>query len=268
MGLTACSRLDIAFRWIDVFIAGKVDDYFDINSQQKKDLKKSVQKDLKLIQAKIIPQWLENFKEIESDLDSGAIEEKKVAGYFASFMNDVEGIKSYFADTAVRFVATVDDSQMTYFKKYFSKKVAEDLSKAEDPEKLREEYKDKYVDYFTMFVGSLTKEQERLVDLHLQTSCFPAALKAKNNEHVFAVFVKEATTAEKRKQFVGDFYRNPEKFELPEYRQAMTQYQTGLRSLITDVLTRLTPDQKTKLKKNLIEKSAQLERAQVYIRTL
>lgn len=268
MGLTACSRLDIALRWVDVFIAGKVDDYFDLNSQQKKELKKSIQLDLKQIQAKLLPQWIHNFKEIEKDVNSGSLEEQKVAGYFASFMSDAEGIKSYFADTAVQLVGTVDDSQMKHFRKSFSKKAEEDLAKAQNNEKLREEYKDKYIDYFAMFLGTLTKDQEKSVDQHLQTSCFPAALKVKNNEYVFEKFMKESDNKEKRKQFVREFYVHPERFELPEYKQAKAQYQESLKNLITDVLVRMTPEQKVRLKKNLIEKTAQLEKAQGYIRSL
>jgi hypothetical protein len=137
LGLTSCSRLDIAFRWIDVFVAGKVDDYFDINSQQKKELKKSVTQDLKMIQAKLLPQWIEQFKSIQNDINLDSFDEKKVATYFTSFMTDVDDMKTYFLTTAVQFAATIDDSQMIYFQKSFSKKTAEDLEKAQNQVKLR-----------------------------------------------------------------------------------------------------------------------------------
>jgi hypothetical protein len=265
LGLTSCSRLDIAFRWIDVFVAGKVDDYFDINSQQKKELKKSVTQDLKMIQAKLLPQWIEQFKSIQNDINLDSFDEKKVATYFTSFMTDVDDMKTYFLTTAVQFAATIDDSQMIYFQKSFSKKTAEDLEKAQNQVKLRKEYQDKYVDYFEMFLGSLTKDQEKLVAKHLQSSCFPAALKAKNNEHIFTAFIKEAKTREERVHFVKDLYSHPQLYDMPVYSQAVASYQSDLKSLITEVLMTLTPEQKKKLKKNLAEKTAQLEKVQASI---
>ncbi|MNL00696.1 hypothetical protein D3C87_1211370 [compost metagenome] len=265
LGLTSCSRLDIAFRWMDVFIAGKVDDYFDINSQQKKELKKSVNQDLKLIQAKLLPQWIEQFKLIQNDVNLDSFDEKKVARYFTSFMTDVDEMKTYFLGTAVKFAASIDDSQMIYFQKSFLKKTAEDVAKAKDQTELRKKYQEKYVDYFEMFVGSLTQEQERLVTKHLASSCFPAELKAKNNEHIFTTFVAEAKNREARVLFVKDLYSHPQQYDLPAYRDAVATYQSDLKGLITEVLMTLTPDQKKKLKKNLAEKTAQLEKVQASI---
>jgi hypothetical protein len=265
LGLTSCSRLDIAFRWMDVFIAGKVDDYFDINSQQKKELKKSVNQDLKVIQAKLLPQWIELFKSMQNDVNLNSFDEKKVATYFTSIMTDVDDMKSYFVNTAVRFAASIDDSQMVYFQKSFAKKTAEDLDKAQDQTKLRKEYQDKYIDYFEMFLGSLTQEQEKLVEKHLAVSCFPAALKAKNNEHIFTTFVKEAKTTNARVDFVKGLYSHPQQYDLPSYRDAVVSYQSDLKSLITEVLMTLTPNQKQKLKRNLAEKTAQLEKVQASI---
>lgn len=265
LGLTSCSRLDIAFRWMDVFIAGKVDDYFDINSQQKKELKKSVNQDLKLIQAKLLPQWIEQFKLIQNDVNLDSFDEKKVARYFTSFMTDVEGMKTYFLGTAVQFAASIDDAQMVNFQKSFLKKTAEDVEKAKNQTKLRRDYQAKYVDYFEMFVGSLTQEQENLVTKHLASSCFPAELKAKNNEHIFTTFVAEAKTREARVHFVKDLYSHPQQFDLPAYRDAIASYQSDLKGLITEILMTLTADQKKNLKKNLAEKTAQLEKVRASI---
>lgn len=265
LGLTSCSRLDVAFRWMDVFIASKVDDYFDINSQQKKELKKSVTQDLKQIQAKLLPQWIEQFKSIQNDVNHDSFDEKKVAQYFMSFMTDVEAMKSYFLNTAVKFASSIDDSQIEYFQKSFVKKTGEDIEKAQNIGKLRKTYQEKYVDYFEMFVGSLTRNQEKLVTNHLAVSCFPAELKAKNNEHIFTTFMKEAKTREARVKFVKELYSHPQQFDLPLYRHAVVRYQSDLKSLITEILMTLTPDQKKNLKKNLAEKTAQLEKVQASI---
>lgn len=262
VSLSSCSRLDIAFRWMDVFIAGKVDDYFDINSKQKKELKKSIQQDLKIVQAKLLPQWIEHFQSIQKDVGAGSFDDKKLAVSFATIMTDVEQMKSYFVNTAVRFAASIDDSQLIYFQKAFNKKTAEALQKANNQKALRKEYRGKYIDYFEMFLGSLSRDQEKLVEKHLASSCFPAALKAQNNEHIFTSFMKQSNDPEARVQFVKDLYSHPQQYDLPIYREAMTHYQTELKQLITEILHTMTPQQKTKLQQNLLEKTAQLQKVQ------
>lgn len=265
VSLSSCSRLDVAFRWMDVFIAGKVDDYFDINSQQKKELKKSINQDLKVIQAKLLPQWIEYFRSMQNDVSTDSFDDKKLAVYFSSIMTDVDDMKSYFVNTAVRFAASIDQSQLVYFEKSFVKKTAEAMDKAHNQTALRKEYRSKYVDYFEMFLGTLTRDQEKLVEKHLASSCFPAALKAQNNEHIFKSFLKQSKEPQARVEFVRELYSHPQQFDLPVYREAMANYQTDLKNLISEVMQSMTPEQKKKLQKNLAEKTAQLVKVQAAV---
>jgi Spy/CpxP family protein refolding chaperone len=64
---------------------------------------------------------------------------------------------------------------------------------------------------------------------------------------------------------VKDLYSHPQLYDMPVYSQAVASYQSDLKSLITEVLMTLTPEQKKKLKKNLAEKTAQLEKVQASI---
>ncbi len=120
---TACSRLDIAYNWADTFIVAKVDDYFDVSSSQKKELKKSVQQDLAKMKEDVVPVWIENARELEKDVAQGTLNETKVSAFFSVVMTDVEHVTSHFSDTAVNFISTTDPSQIEYFKKSFYKKM-------------------------------------------------------------------------------------------------------------------------------------------------
>ncbi len=260
LGLTSCSRLDVAFRWADVYIAGKVDDLFDITSAQKKELKQSIQKDLQVVQAQVLPGWLLKLDEIDKGINADTLNDQKVAELFGSIMTDVDRIKSYFSDTAVWFISTASSSQIAYFKEAYRKKNREDLEKALDEKGLREDYKDKYEDYFKMFLGPLTKFQDKLLEKHLTTASFPAALKAKNNEQLFEKFLVDSHSKEASRSFVKKLYNQPENLDLPEYRQAYAEYQKSLQKLISEVLLSMTPDQKKTLHRRIAEKKSQLAR--------
>lgn len=258
--LSACSRIDLAYNWVDTFIASKVDDYFDISSQQSKNLKASINKDLKNIQSTVVPQLIDHLKEIEKDVAADHLNEERIAHHFASVMTEVEKMNSHFSQTAVHFIADIKPEQISYFEKSFTKKLNEDFKKIQDSEKNRKESRKKYISYFEDFVGNLSEQQKKSIDTHLATKPFPAHLKAKNKEYALQQFLKHKDSPEKMASFVQDYYDNPEAYDLPEYRTAFIEYQKDLKHLLVMVLGSLSPDQKKNLQKSLAKKTEQLER--------
>ncbi|QLY23866.1 DUF6279 family lipoprotein [Bdellovibrio sp. KM01] len=258
MLLSGCSRLDIAYRWADTYIASKVDDYFDISSEQSKALKKDIKKDLGLMKTTLLPQWMERIDKIQNDIDQGTLNDAKVADYFGSFFKDIEQINAHFATTAVDFIATTQPKQIEYFKKSFAKKNQEDIEKAQNVTKLQKDYCSKYEDIFEMFLGSLTKEQKQMIEESVKASPYPAELKAKNKAYIFAEFVTHQNSMDEMKKFVREYTTSAEKFDMPEFRVANQAYQENLQKLITQVMTNLTDKQKMALKSNINEKAEQL----------
>ncbi|WP_413574573.1 DUF6279 family lipoprotein [Bdellovibrio sp. HCB290] len=255
---SGCSRLDIAYRWADTYIASKVDDYFDISSEQSKALKKDIKKDLVEIKATLLPLWMDRLNKIQKDVDGGTLTDQKVAGYFGAFFKDIDQINAHFKTTAVDFISSTDTKQIEYFKKSFFKKNQEDLEKAQDTAKLQKKYREKYEDVFEMFVGSLTDQQKQLIAENVKASPYPAELKAKNKAFIFKEFIAHQESKEAMKNFVQQYTSQADKFDLPEYRTAYQQYQDKLQILITQVMTNLTDRQKVALKENIHQKSEQL----------
>lgn len=256
---TGCSRLDIAFRWADTYIASKVDDYFDISSKQSQELKNGIQKNLEEVKAQVLPSWIERLQGIQHDVQDGLINDSRIAFYFTSFLKDIEQINSHFSNTAVEFIASTKPEQIEYFNKAFQKKNQDDLKKSQDLAKSKKEYRDKYEEWFEMFLGSLTPEQEKMMEENLEKSPFPAELKAKNKNYVMQNFLSHKSSPEEMKSFVKDYYMNPDKYDLPEYREAFNRYQTDLQKLVTQIIGVMTPKQKAALKENIDEKTAQLQ---------
>lgn len=253
-----CSRLDIAYRWADTYIASKVDDYFDISSEQSKALKKDIKKDLGVLKASLLPQWTERLESIQKDVEGESLDSSKIAAYFSSFIKDVDQINSHFATTAVDFISQTKASQIEYFKKSFNKKNKEDIEKAQNTAKLQKDQRSKYEDMFEMFVGSLTKEQEQWIAESVASSPYPSELKAKNKAYIFNEFISHQSSMDEMKKFVRDYTTQAEKFDMPEYRAAYEAYQSNLQKLIAQVMLNLTAKQKIALKSNINDKTAQL----------
>ncbi|WII73638.1 DUF6279 family lipoprotein [Bdellovibrio sp. 22V] len=257
---SACSRLDLAVNWADTFLAAKVDDYFDISSEQKKELKKYLQADFKRLKNELLPQWMDEISKFKSDVAQGSLTKNRVELYFNTVMKNVSSFTGHFSETAVSFMASVDSNQLNHFNKAFRDKAKEDHEKISDTQKYRNNLRDKYYKYFEMFLGDLTAEQKNLIEKHLNETPYPAALKLKNKEHVFQTFLKERGSPEQIALFVKNYSAHPEQYSLPEYKQAYQQYQQSLEKLVVQVLTSLNANQKAELLNNLSEKLAQLER--------
>lgn len=257
--LTACSRLDFAFNWADTYIASEVDDYFDISSQQSKSLKKSLKYDFEKMKVAVLPDWITNAQQIQKDLTNGTLNKNEINKIFTSVLSNIERLTSLFSKTAVEFISTTSSNQLEYFTKTFQEKTEEDRQKLQDEGKTEKRLK-KYYKYFEMFLGSLTVDQKKLIERHIQTAPFPSELKIRNKEWVFQQFMKKRFSLSDLKNFVKDYLNQPEKFQLPEYQQALQKYYQNLQVLLIEVSETLTPKQKESLRQNLEEKVVQLEK--------
>lgn len=256
--LTACSRLDFAFDWADTYIASQVDEYFDISFHQNRSLKKAIRTDLDRIKSTVLPDLLNEAKDIKKNFSADDIDKNKISDNFSAVLEKIHLLSSSFSGTALAFISGISQKQIEHFTTAFHQKNYQDL------QKLNEDYKNKtlkkYLKYFEMFLGSLTEAQEKIIETHIIQSPFPAELKIKNKEWVFQQFMKQRSSLVELKVFMRDLLSEPEKLQLPKYRQALQKYYLSLQTLLLDISKTLTADQKSELLENLQDRIDQLEK--------
>lgn len=258
--LSGCNRLDIAYSWIDTFMVARVDSYFDISSKQSRELKASINKDLKAIQASVLPKVIENMKDIEKDVAKDQLQKERIAEHFTQFLGEFEKLHGYFAQTASEFVGGASPQQISNFEKSFSKKIQEDLQKAQNSAKHLKDARKKYVNWFETFLGNLSKEQQAAIDSHLKRSPFPMELRVRSKAHAVSQFLEHRDSSKDLQAFVVAYYNDPFKYDLPEFQKAFTNYQTDLKGLLTEVLEQISPEQKKYLQRSLAKKIQQLQK--------
>lgn len=260
LSLTGCNQIGLAFRWADTYIASKVDDYFDISSKQSASLKNGLKKDLNELKTDLLPQWVARFRGIQSEVQKGHLNPERTQFYFDLFMKDIDHINGRFSDTANVFISNTNNEQLEYFAKAFQKKTQDDLQKFQKTAQYQKEMRGKYLEYFEMFLGTLNKDQQKMIDAHLVESPFPGELKARNKAHIISLYLKGNKSAEARRDFLKEYYNNPMALNLPEYQMAYQKYQHQLKKLVMQMMVTITEKQKKNLIDNLNEKTAQLER--------
>jgi len=257
-GVLACSRLDIALSWADTFIVSQVDDYFDITSSQKKELKESLKKDIAKVRKEQFDVWATEMRKFEKNLREGTLTAGAFHSYFEKTINTSRTIQPYFTDSAVKFISSATSQQLEHFERTLRKKNIDDEKKIQSGKKTRDESRKKYLRWVDMWIGSLSKEQEELLNQHLTNHPFPAAALLKNKKYVLEKFTEARKSPEGLKNFVRSYYSDKYKHADPEYLSALTSYQTGLEKFMFELLQTLSEKQKKHLSENLTSKASSL----------
>lgn len=259
-GIINCSRLDLAVNWADTYIASQVDKYFDLTSQQNKDLKKSLKEDLGRIRKEKFPEWANTLRDFEREIGNDSLTPEKYATYYRKTLEAAKTVQPYFTDTAVEMIGTASSGQLNHFEEAVREKNIEDKEKIQDREKARDKSRKNYLRWITMWVDSLTKDQNQLLNTHLNEHPFPRDLQIKNRAFAMTKFREAQKTPESLKTFVRDYYNNKRQYDSPEYQQALAGFQTELEKFSYKFLQSLNNKQKQRLRENLKEKANTLDK--------
>ncbi|MBC7372222.1 MAG: hypothetical protein H7326_11690 [Bdellovibrionaceae bacterium] len=260
--LIGCSRLDVAVNWADTYIASSVDDYFDISSSQSKELKLDLKRDIARLRKEQFPKWASQLRELETQFAPGAakLSSEKFHTFFKETLDAGRALGPYFAATTVKFVTTATSEQLEHFEKTVREKNVEDHEKIQNSKKARQEARKKYLRWTDLWIDSLTDDQDKLLDIHLDANPFPLEQQLTNKLFVLDQFSTARKTPEKLKTFVTDFAVDRNRFNSAAFQKAMDTYQQELEKFVYQLLQTLTEKQKKHFRENLTEKAEALEK--------
>lgn len=260
IGVIGCTRLDIAISWADTYMVSQVDDYFDINSTQSKELKESLKTDIAKVRKEQFVLWAEEMRRFEKAVREGTVTEESFHDYFEKTLNTSRKIQPYFTDSAVKFISTATPDQLEHFERTLRKKNIEDEKKIQNGQKARDESRKKYLRWVEMWIDSLSNDQEQLLNQHLNDDPFPALAQIKNKTYVLEKFHEARKSPEGLKNFVRNYYNNKYQYADPEYQKALTNYQARLEKFMFRLIKSLNEKQKKLLSENLTSKASSLEK--------
>ncbi|MCE3010172.1 MAG: hypothetical protein LW875_06135 [Proteobacteria bacterium] len=253
--MTGCSRTDLALKYADTFVALEIKDQFDLSGNQKdkaEDLSTKLTDDLKKEFLPLVSDELRNLsKEIDS-LDAAQANAflKLKAERFRSI-----GVQFYplVARQMVAFSEILTERNWKAFKTNFEERNQEILSDTK---------KSRTTDNLEFFIGSLTPEQEKLVDEF--TSLFPQRrdLRVQNRIHSLAEFEKTMGSFSPKsfKEAALLFLENPQRYQLKKNEEAWKSREQALIELLEKVFRIMTPKQKNHFKEKCQELALQLLR--------
>lgn len=260
VGIISCTRLDIAVHWADTYIASQVDDYFDLSSQQNKDLKIALKHDIRQIRKAQFPKWASALRQFEKEIHANTLNEENFKRYFRETVDISKKLQPAFTETAVKFITSASSEQLRHFEKALRKKNIENEKKIQNREQARNDARKKYLRGIEMWIDSLSKDQDQLLNRHLNNNPFPIQALTKNRNHVLEKFIEAQKNPDDLKTFVRNYYTDKTQYANPDYQQALKTYHADLEKFSFQLIKSLNEKQKNLLCENLTEKAAILEK--------
>lgn len=253
--LLSCSRLDLAYRNLDVLVPWSLSDYLDMNREQKTLLNERLKQQLAWHCKTQLPgylNWLDGVREMvadnqvtEQNLQARTLEARQAvtrvaeqitpsAAQLLKNMNDeqVREMRQNFADD-------IRDRQAKYVKTPLTKQIAQRTERMEKR--------------LSPWFGGLSPEQQARV------AAWSASLGEQNRAWIanrahwqreFSLLMDERHNADFEPR-LGELLKNRERFWTPEYRTAFQNTEDQLRSLLVDLMAHSSAEQRQHLDSRL-----------------
>ncbi len=225
--MTGCSSSKLAYQWADDYIVWQADDYFDLNSEQKKQVRTETKAGLDHLRKESFAKFSDFLLETRDRLAQGQADPARLEAQLQDRAQRLQNIFDQSMASLAPFAKTAS-SDLTLknwqnFRKEFETKTSELEKKGFDAEK--------YVDRLKNWMP-LNNQQTKSLVQWLKENPFPYAQRLANRRHLLAVFEKqsgleqnqlEPERVQKTIEAWPSLYQNQ---QLPEYTAALAAHRS------------------------------------------
>lgn len=236
--LCNCSRLDIAANYADVFLTHRAAQYFDLNSEQKKDLKRQIASEISTTRKSEVPLLCRSLEKDRSLISSYEM--------FSEFKLKTQ---ERLEPKVQNFVTSLNEKQWQHFK---NKVHADIQSKMDEIPKYHKKHKQSFHKHLRNAVGSLSSQQKDLINRFFESSPYPR----KSQLQSWALITE--LKSHQHKDWIRSYFRDPEKIMTQEYQDELKIFKQNLTALLKELDRSLSTSQSSNLKKYLEQKCEEL----------
>lgn len=254
----SCSKLEWAVDWADTFIVREADKYFDLTSEQKKGLKKSVRQGIEKTKCETFPLISQFLNEASEKFRKDEFSQNDVDFIYDKAFTFVPIVRAHFISASVELLKTVNDKQLKNFQDYFSEKTTEIQDRVNDLKDWQKFDEKRLKKSLERWVESLDSNQTKKIREFSQQNAFPAKEQIKNRTVMLTKFINY----QKARDFenIEAFLRKLEIERDPEYAKALEAYGQNLKKFIFYFYKELESPQKKFVVKQFSTYASQLEK--------
>lgn len=251
LALTACNRVDLAYRNLDVIIPWTLNDYLDMNSEQKDWLDQRLQQHLSWHCSTQLPGYLDWLDRLQQMVANNQVDDAALQARTAEARQAITVSARQITPSAVQLLQGMSDQQVSEMNQAFAKDLRERQDKYLKPPlaqqvKQRAERMDKRL---RDWLGALNQTQEQRV------VAWSTALGEQNQQWIAnrAHWQSQFSAAMAQRQ-APDFGKrietllvDRESLWTPAYRQAFSDTEAQARNLIVDLMADSSADQRQRV---------------------
>lgn len=253
--LLSCTRLDLAYRNLDVLVPWSLGDYLDMNRQQKNWLNERLKEELSWHCKTQLPgylAWLDNIRQMvtNNQVTDQQLQQRTVEARAA-----IARVAEQITPSAAQLLRGMDDQQVREMRENFAKDIEERQAKyvktplsqqiAERGERMEKR--------LSPWFGGLSPQQKaRVASWSAQLGEQNRAWIA-NRAHWQAQFsnLMDQRHSDNFEPRLGELLKDRERFWTPEYRVAFANTEEQLRSLLVDLMAQSSEQQRQQLDQRL-----------------
>ncbi|MET0283079.1 MAG: DUF6279 family lipoprotein [Polyangiales bacterium] len=243
------------------YITRKIDGYFDLTSEQKSELRASVDETIDLARRDELGRWISFMREVRQGLHDG-LSEEKLATLQRHYDQRIDVAVHLLTPRVAPLLVQLDDRQVGHF----AKRVSDDLAKGYEDlqlpvEKRRAKLEKKALELVEDFVGDLSDEQEvavRALIRKLPNERDKQYQSAKDNLQHFTTFMATRPTVPAlESELYAMWEHRYDALGVGHEREARRAFQ---RTWLLSVYQLLTPEQRAHAEEELSDRIRSLKR--------
>lgn len=253
--LTACSRLDLAYRNLDWLLTWRIDSYLDLNSEQKAWLKPRLNQHLAWHCSTQLPQLANWLDQDRANLEAGQLDAPHLKARFLDLRDALGEVSTEISPTAAGLLQQLSPLQVQQLRQSMAKEneklrrefveppLAEQISKRSDTTEERLE----------PWFGKLDAQQKALVRSWAEQRGEQNRLWLDSRERWQAALLQEldARRSADFPQRIEALLRERQDYWSEDYRRSFTDGERSLAELLDQLIATSSPAQRQQLSERL-----------------
>lgn len=165
--LTGCSRMNLAYRNLDLLIPWSLNDYLDMNRDQQSRFRAQVREHLAWHCRTQLPGYLDLIDRLQGEVQQGTLNEAALRAHYAEAQEAVQTIATQITPTTVQLLRELDDRQVRELNERFEKDRQEREKKYVQPPMAQQirERSDRMRERVEQWMGKTnTAQRERILE--------------------------------------------------------------------------------------------------------
>jgi hypothetical protein len=253
--VVACSRIDLAYRNLDVLVPWSLNDYLDMNRQQKTWLNQRLKQHLAWHCRTQLPGYLTWIDEVRQMVADDQVTDAQLQLRTQEAKQAIAKVADQITPSAAQLLSAMDDDQVREMRQAFSDDIRERQAKFVKTPLARqiEARSERMEKRLTPWLGELTAQQQ------LRIVTWSQSLGEQNRQWIanranwqahFSGLMEQRKSANFEPQ-LEQLLKNRESLWTPEYRVAYQRTEQAARQLLVDLIAQSTPQQRQHLEQRL-----------------